>query len=106
KTIGDGTRWEITSVFFPIEALFCAGGDQFPVNKKRRCRVMPLRDAVFAVIETGPMTLLKRDRTFKATDAYDLHGRSPTTTPSRPRDGREKRRRPPVSSELPRVLRA
>src|SRR5262249_33218910 len=74
KTIGDGTDGESTSVFFPVEALFGGGGEQFPINKKRRCRVMPLRDTVFAIVETRPMTLLKRDRTFKATDSYDLHG--------------------------------
>src|SRR4051812_41451853 len=73
ETVFDRLTWKIATVFFTIETLFSRGRDDDAVHDERRGRVMALRHAVFAVVETRPVFLLKRNGIFQAADANDIH---------------------------------
>jgi len=60
KTVGNGADGKIARVFFPAEALLGGSSDQFAVNEQGSRGVVPLRDAIFAIFQVGPMSFFER----------------------------------------------
>jgi hypothetical protein len=60
-------------MLFSVESFFRCGGDQFAIDIKRGCGIVPLGYAIFPFFQTGPMSLLKRNRVLKTADAQDVH---------------------------------
>ena len=65
QTISDSRGGEISGVLFAREPFFSSGRNTHSVDNQRSGGIVPLRDPVFAFVESRPMGLLEGNRTIE-----------------------------------------
>jgi len=80
QTVVNRANREVSLVLFPAKPLLGGSGNQFAVDNQHRSGVMPLRNAILALFQSGPAGLFERNGIFESTDAQDLrhYPRSPS----------------------------
>src|SRR5690348_3413163 len=74
ETIGDGADREVAGMLSSTEPLFGRGGNQFAVNEQCSSGVMSLRNAILALFQIWPVSLLERNGLFETADSENNHG--------------------------------
>src|SRR5690349_7294976 len=74
EAVRDRAPRKVSGVLAPADPLLCDARHHLPVDHQDRGGIVSLGDAVFPLVEVGPVGALEGDGAFESADAEDLHG--------------------------------